>query len=137
MPRAKLTPRDLDDADDHADESSVQRIVPAAGAARPASTAANSVFDAGRMAKAAATPPRIDADQIVIRKGVPKPAAKNSRVNNYGTVLAKMQPGDSVELPTKQARGFYSSAKKCGVSTTPPPAVQLPPDHTRHGRRVA
>ena len=95
------------DAADGTDESSVQRIVPAKGAALPASTAANSVFDAGRIAKAAAEPPRIDATQIVIRKGIPKPPAKNSQVNNYRSVIAQMHPGDSVELPTKQARGFY------------------------------
>lgn len=105
--------------DDDADESSVQRIVPATGAARPQTTAPNSVFDAGRQARVASEPARIDLATIVIRQGVPKPPPRRGVVG-YLPVILHMQPGDSVELPLKQARGFYARAKQAGVAATPP-----------------
>lgn len=107
MPRPKPTASDLDDADDHPEEVSVQRIVPANTAPWPASTAPNSVFDAGRIAKAAAAPRRLAAIDIVIRHGVPKPVARNGMSSVYRDAMNRMKPGDSIELPTRHAKAFY------------------------------
>lgn len=116
MPRAKPDPFDLDD---DTDESSVQRIVSAAGAVRPVSTAANSIFEAGRMAKVAAKPPLLTRADIVIRKGVAKPSARSGTSSVYLDVLAEMKVGDSVELPTRNADGFYAVSKRFGDSCSP------------------
>lgn len=119
MPRPKPAPSDLDDINDHADELSVQRIVPANSAPRPVSTAPISVFDAGRMAKAAARPPLLTAADITIRKGVPKPLARAGAASAYRDVLRNMQPGDSVELPEKRANSFYAEAMRFGKKAVP------------------
>jgi hypothetical protein len=71
----------------HADgEASVQRIVPAKGAKWPITSAPNSVFDAGRKAKAANQPPRVAMQNITIRKGIAKPATTRGVDAGYGLV---------------------------------------------------
>lgn len=127
-------PPDLND--DEPDTPIVKRTVPAHQVTPPATSAANSVFDAGRKAKAEAAGPVVDPVQIVIRKGVPKPATRAKGVT-YLSVIQQMAPSDSVELPLKQARGFYSQAKKHGAASAPPPAVQLSQAQRDAGRRVA
>lgn len=106
--------------DDDADETSVQRIVPANGAGRPNTSAPNSVFDAGRKAKVAAEIPKLAPHQIVIRKGVPKPKARSESGSVYLDVIRQMQPTDSVELPLSQAKSLYARAKEFGKSSAPP-----------------
>ena len=106
--------------DDDDDDATVQRRISANGAGRPQTNAPNSVFDAGRKAKADASPPRPAASDIVIRKGVEKPAARGTATGIYLDVIRKMQPTDSVELALKHAKSFYARAKEHGLSTTPP-----------------
>lgn len=107
-------------ADDDADETSTQRIVPAGSAARPITSAANSVFDAGRKAKAAAAIPKLAPHQIVIRKGIEKPKMRGEGGSVYLDAIRQMQPTDSVELPISQAKSFYARAKEFGKNAAPP-----------------
>lgn len=122
MNRKKLAPRPAENDNDGADERSVQRTISARGAARPATTASSSVFDLARKSAAAAAPPRVSPDQIVIRSGIAKPAPTRGLQLRAGylTVIRRMQPGDSVELPLKQARAFYTAAKDFGQTTAAP-----------------
>ena len=76
---------------------------------------------AGAMNSAFDTKPKrtyvlIDASKIEIRKNVPIPEVA-SRSPNGGAraLLDRMGSGDMVELPTRQARGVVSLAKKLGV----------------------
>lgn len=114
--------------------------MPAAGQPAPSTTAARSVFDIARAGAQAAQAharvaiPAVDLATVVIRKGVPKPERQRGIVTQYNTLVAKMEPGDSVELPLKQARGFYSAAKKFAATaeTEPRPAFsfrKLSPTH--------
>jgi hypothetical protein len=109
-------------ADDDSDESSVQRVIPAGAAARPITTAATSVFDAGRQAKAASKLPLPDPAKVVIRKGVSKPPSMHGAGSGavYVQILQRMQPTDSVELPLSQAKSLYARSKEFGKTTTPP-----------------
>lgn len=116
-----------------------QRTVPAAGQPAPATTAARSVFDIARGASDVprtkpAAAPAVDLSTVAIRKGVPKPERQRGIATQYNTLVVKMEPGDSVELPLKQARGFYSAAKKFAATadTEPRPAFsfrKLSPTH--------
>jgi hypothetical protein len=96
-----------------------QRRVSAAetGVQKPAGVA-SSVFDAGRMAKPPkrALNPPIDPDTVEIRKGVPMPGARGAwPTDRYGAILGRMQPGDMVELESKQAANMRMRAKKLGI----------------------
>ena len=99
-------------ADDDTDESSVQRIIPAHTAARPTTSAANSVFDAGRKAKIAARPPTFDLAAVVIRHNWPKPPGRGALARSYRHLISRMAPGDSVELPLRQAYGLLAQSKR-------------------------
>ena len=115
-----------DIGDDIADapDLAVRHYQVAASRARPvATTAANSVFDAGRKAAAAAAAAgaearvrtRVELDAVQVQKGVPLPPARHTaRANSssYRRLLDRMQPGTHVELPIKQALGLVSVAKK-------------------------
>lgn len=106
----KFSPPSL--ADDDTDEPSVHRIIAAHSAPPLATTAANSIFDAGKKAKAATQPPTFDLTTVIIRKNVPKPPARGGRPDGYLALITRMAPGDSVELPNHQARGLLSQSKK-------------------------
>lgn len=99
-------------ADDDTDEPSVQRIVPAHTAPPPVTSAANSVFDAGRKAKAALRPPAFDLTAVTIRHNVPKPSRGGTHMSRYRDLIARMAPGDSVDLPLRQAHGLIAQSKK-------------------------
>ena len=99
-------------------EHLTQRRISAHAAPRVHTSAPSSIFDAGRQAKAAATPPRnvVDVDALVIRRGVPIPEAKHgTQGSKYQELLSRMQPGDSVVLPTKKAQALGAAAKKLKV----------------------
>jgi len=100
------------------DDVITQRRVPANGAKPPQTSAPTSVFDAGTRAKAAARPPEIALDKIVIRKGVPKPDPLRVR-DKWNPLISRMAPGDSVELPLHQAKNLYSACKKVGEASKP------------------
>lgn len=91
-----------------------QRRISAAGSPAPETTAPRSVFDQARPSKDAPI-------EIVIRKGVPIPAA---RTTPGCSVLVKaaqqMEPGDSVELPLTQAKSLMRIARKVGDAIRPP-----------------
>lgn len=76
-----------------------QRTVKAGSTPPPKTTAASSVFDAGRKAKAAYKRPPVDLAGIVIRKNVQKPLALFKRKSAYQSLIDRMVPGDMVELP--------------------------------------
>lgn len=97
-------------------ETMTQRRTTAAetGIHKPAG-AASSVFDAGRQAKPPAPPP-FDPSKVTIKSGVPIPPAKTGRPAFADDILSRMKAGDSVELPTPQARSLMSRAKKTGIT---------------------
>ncbi len=108
MPHPRRLP---DDDDDHA----VRRTVPAGTAKRPDTSAPISVFDAGRQAKESARRPRvplIDLTKVEIRKGVAIPEPRSSQTKFYASLLGRMELGDSVQLPSRQAYSLYAAAKK-------------------------
>ena len=106
----KFSPPSL--ADDDTDEPSVQRIIAAHTAPPLATTAANSIFDAGKKAKAATQPPTFDLTTVIIRHAVPKPPFHRVRQSKYLTLILLMAPGDSVDLPLQHARGLLSRSKR-------------------------
>lgn len=118
---------------DDADDAIVQRLVPATSAAPLLTSAARSVFDMAR------STPREPPAEIVIRKGVPLPARTNSGLLNGAYIKAAkdMQLGDSVLLPTKQAKSLMRIAREFGNTCTPPPSLRHPHAVATAGRRVA
>lgn len=117
---------------DDASEASVQRIVPARGIRPPATTAPNSVFQAGTKAGAEARKgrPRVDltgfdVSTIAIRKGVPKPPALQQAKALYLDLAARMAVGDSVVLDMPIAKAFYNAAGTHGKTLAPPQAWSL------------
>lgn len=86
-----------------------------AGVHKPAGVA-NSVFDAGKLAKhARKKQAQIDPSKVVIEVGVPIPAAKSRATTAvYADLLSRMNPGDSVLLTTNQAKHLRSAASKRG-----------------------
>lgn len=105
MPRASRP------TEEHGDMAVRQSRIPAAGTRRPDTSAPRSVFEQAAPAERAA---------IVVRKGVPLPPLQSRRIGESLVALQQMDVGDCVELPHKQARGFYSHAKKFGAAATPP-----------------
>lgn len=106
-------------------EAITQRRVSANETTRPATTAPVSPFHMARQVKEAANVERktraapsaaLDLDSLTIRKGVPMPEmARGVRGSKYKELLDKMQPGDSVVLPTKQAHCLMAASKKLKV----------------------
>lgn len=80
------------------------------------------MFALGRQAKpaAAARGPRIDPTAVAIKRGVPIPPAEvgTGAESPYAVLLQRMQDGDMVELPYRQAYGLISMAKKLKVGIT-------------------
>jgi hypothetical protein len=70
------------------------------------------VFDAGRKAKDAARPPAFDVSTVVIKKNVAKPAPRSERGSAYQALVERMEPGDMVELPVRQAKSLYARCKE-------------------------
>ena len=120
MPNAykKSAPIMDDDNPDHgAAATQTVRIVPANQAA-PLNVAAgnSSIFAAGQAAKPTPVPrARLNIDKVVIKKGVPIPALRTGAVSAYAPLLARMEPGDCVELPDRQCHGLTGMAKKLKV----------------------
>lgn len=97
--------------DDTTDLATTQRVVKAGSTPPPSTTAASSVFDAGRKAKAAARPPAFDASAVVIQKNVPKPKSRFEKTSAYQSLVERMEPGDMVEMPLRQAKSLYARCK--------------------------
>lgn len=147
MPRLKpaALPRDDDHEDaSNRDGSFVQRVVPAAGAPKPETSAANSVFGQaapaavrGRKPGTVAQP--IDVDAVEIRKGVPLPPSITGTggVSASAALLAKMSKGDSVVLPGPQARTLVSTARKLGIKAQLRSMKHDAALVARHGEEVA
>ena len=98
-----------------------QRTVPAKGQPLPATTAASSVFAAGKAPKARReyTRTTLNPAAVVIRKAVPIPPSNApSRESAYLALLQRMNKGDSVELTRRQATSLRSEAKKAGITVT-------------------
>lgn len=97
-------------------ETVTQRRAPAGEIKKPAG-AVNSVFDTGASpAKPKRTYTPLDATNVEIRKNVPlPPVATRAPGGGAKALLDRMGAGDMVELPTRQARGVMSTAKKLGV----------------------
>lgn len=83
------------------------------GAQKPAG-AASSVFD---LVSAPPKPARIDPAKVEIQRGVPLPPANSGRTAYVAALLDRMGSGDSLELPTKQAKVFVARARQQGVKT--------------------
>lgn len=118
---AKALSTRVADIDDDHDDAPIQRTRSQAGSKPlPATTAASSVFALGKQAKSMAKQPRIDVDAVQIRSGVPvpPPATGSNAMSPYAALLARMQPGDMVELPYRQGYGLLSMAKKLGIKVT-------------------
>lgn len=95
-----------------------QSRISAAGTQPPSTTAPRSVFDQVKPPQAQQASPTQPAE-VVVRKGVPLPMPLTRQNGATLPALRSMEVGDSVELPLKQARGFYSHAKKFGSQSTP------------------
>ena len=84
----------------------------------PATTGAASVFALAQAAK----PPRqrVDIAAVAIQRGVPVPPPQSGKgaASPYAQLLAKMQPGDMVQLPYRQGYGLLSMGKKLKVPLT-------------------
>lgn len=121
MPRVKPAALPHDEDDTSRDGTFTQRVVPAASAPKPETSAANSVFGQvapsprGRKPGTVAQP--IDVNAVEIRKGVPLPPSVTGSggVSASAALLDKMGKGDSVVLPGPQARTLVSTARKLGV----------------------
>lgn len=111
--------RDIAPEDDHDAKPFVQRVVSAADTERPATTAAPSVFGIAGTAvkKLRVNLPPLDLSALVIRDDVPLPRRNrgNDRASPYKELLAKLKPGQSVELGDGYAKPLASAAKKMGV----------------------
>lgn len=90
-----------------------QRRTSAAGAPRPATTAARSVFEQWRK------PARLPLPDIVVRKGVPLPGADHARTAVLANAAKAMEVGDSVELPLRYARSLMRVARRFGDACVP------------------
>jgi hypothetical protein len=100
----------------------------AAGVHKPAGAAA-SVFEAGRLAAAAARPPRlprtvaepIDLQAIVIDSDIPVPEGRGSAAGALAStcvaLLRRMAPGQSVLLPERTAKSLVRMGTKAGLAT--------------------
>ena len=67
-------------------------------------------------AKAPIPRPRVKLDAIEIISGVPLPPnLRGAQDNAYGALLAKMQPGDHVALPERNAKSMASHARGLGI----------------------
>ena len=86
------------------------------GIQKPAG-AARSVFDAATPpARKRSTVPRFDPLTVEIRKGEPLPALSTAPGGSpYKALLNRLQPGDSVVLLERQAKGVMAMANKMGV----------------------
>jgi hypothetical protein len=89
----------------------------------PATIGCSSVFAMGQQAKAAkqrAPRTTIDINAITVQRGVPVPPPQSGAmaVSPYAALLARMSPGDMVELPYRQGYGLISMAKKLKINVT-------------------
>lgn len=101
-----VTPRRADDG------MPQQRIVPAAGAPKPQTTGAPSVFGAAKNSRAY-TRQNIDPESVPIISKVPVPPMVHT-ISVYSRLWARMKKGDHVELTDRQAHGLVAHAKKAG-----------------------
>lgn len=148
MPRVKpaALPQDADDELDDAtsrDGSFTQRVVSAAGSARPPTSAANSVFGqisakkAGRPAGSGTPLQYIDAAAVQIRSGVPLPPSLRDGAGGPSMALLKrMTKGDSVLLPQRQARTMLKTARQAGVKMVARSMAHDPEAVKLHGSDV-
>ena len=94
-----------------------KRTTAAATGVQKPSGVPSSIFDAGRIAAAGRAKkiykllPPLDVAAVVIRSGVPMPTTASP----YRAPLAKMLPGQSVELSAGHAKSLISHAKKAGI----------------------
>ena len=117
MPRSKAM--QLPPVDDDTDTDPPRRKLTSAAASPPPQTsAASSVFALGGKAKR--TLAKIDIDAVPIQSGVPVPPPRSGRTGEspYGALLARMKPGDMVELPSRQAWGLIARAKALKIEVT-------------------
>ncbi|MEY5098912.1 MAG: hypothetical protein RJA36_1631 [Pseudomonadota bacterium] len=109
---------DLDD-DDRDDAPPPQRSTSKAGSKPPpATSAAPSVFALGAKAKPVRQQIDISAIKITSNVPVPPPQVGKGAASPYATLLARMKPGDMVELPYRQGYGLLSMAKKMDIKVT-------------------
>lgn len=102
-------------ADDSHDDMPIrQRVVNAAGAPRPQTSAPASVFAFGQAAKSGRKPALLDPAAVVIRSGVPMPPIGNRTGGTYIALWERMAAGDMVELPDRAAHGLITHVKKLG-----------------------
>lgn len=117
MPRASTAAQRPDTDED--DGQPRRSHAPAGSKPPPATTGAASVFALGQQAKPRrASPSRLDLAKVTIRRGVPIPDKETSGESAYAALLARMQPGDIVELTDKQMYSMAKHAKKLGVAIT-------------------
>lgn len=81
--------------------------------------APSSVFAMGQAAKPKRARPIVAADvRIVSNVSVPPPSVGRGSASPYAALLARMRPGDMVELSVRQSFGLISMAKKLQIEVT-------------------
>jgi hypothetical protein len=65
--------------------------------------------------KTRATAPAFDPLTIEVKKDRPLPPVVPGSVSRYKALLERLQPGDSVDLPTTVAKSLVSTAKKLNI----------------------
>lgn len=115
MPRnATRQSRIAQDDDDDASGKPMQirRGVGEWPATRTAVAPTRSPFDAGAAAKPRrVAAPKIDFDAVEIEHGIPIPPPRTAG-GGYAQLLARLSPGDSVLLPSRNANGLVAALKK-------------------------
>jgi hypothetical protein len=113
--------------DDIDDDPIVRRVVPASKSAgvslldRPAWTPPKEdpvnkpLVTPPQPKKPRAAAPAFDPLTIELKKDRPLPPSITSAASRYQALLDRMQPGDSVDLPTAAAKSLVSAAKKAKV----------------------
>lgn len=96
----------------------VQRVVPAAAAPRsaPSHEAVMTKPDTPPQAKKPrAAAPAFDPLTIEVKKDRALPPVFTGAASRYAALLERLNPGDSVDLPTAAAKSLASTAKKSNV----------------------
>lgn len=116
MPRnatrqSRIAQEDHDD-DHDGKPTQIRRGVGEWPATRTAVAPTSSPFAAGAAAKPRrVAAPKIDFDAVEIDRGIPIPPPRTAG-GGYAQLLARLSPGDSVLLPSRNANGLVSAIKK-------------------------
>lgn len=115
--RGKLSTTRVEEAHDEDDGDDGQprrtlRNAAEAGIEKPAG-AMNSAFDTGALKKRQQRPAAalFDATAVPIQQGVPLPPVRPGTRSAYAELWQRMQPGDMVRLPDRQAIGLHAYAR--------------------------